>query len=785
MTKTEDVTAASKTATDVLDLFECHSRIITREEAAEIIAAVNKRSTLVIAETIVHNVPLRRAIVNILGQRISKKPDDMRSKKRGKSSVTLKTSFNDLRKHSWYDYVSELSTEFPEILILMINLMLPMRFGMSLEGVAVDRIVPKLGMVYAMMMNCRYNRFNAAQTVISCILMDNVVDSKVYDRLNAVGLCISYCTMCSLMDRLSKNSDVLVKDALTSGKFYRIVGDNLNYTENVREERREIHKCMHHYFLSNVLVSDPITNDFSDHPKIGKSEVKISDFIPTRQEIEIILTEVLPQVAGVACSNLLFLGNFKDCLKRIALRRNEKVSPTKVYCLGALPFNESLYQDDVRILEYYQNKIKDWYDGDIPSDVRIVIGGDLLTAERFRYAKMLRLGNCGPEGFENIGDVVFEFFHLQMKYLQKVYYKTLWNEKSTAQGTLKTEAERISRKSVNPGDNNHYTENKDFADSFTSSLLIVALQTFFGLDDLNGLPTKHCPPSSENIDEKTEWLQHALSKFISEYALHGWLGFQTVPDAEVENGNTVVERRTVTVTLRNGFTKNITLNKVMDEKVIQKQKKDSLKNYSHLALELGIVSFAFDSLCSNPDYERFMIVSKMIMMMLKSSHSQGKYAYYICRMLVQHLCLLSEKDSRQLFSSNFVRTKKTFVPADRSCEWSIGQAKRLIKHMGPNRSISLIEKRTRAMPSISEVTENYDRNSNVVQRFKVHGHQCASGDESAMVEDLVKLDPFVYHPGRDLEGFSSLPDSIMTKLDHSKYCAWLQKCSEDFLSAFV
>jgi hypothetical protein len=89
------------------------------------------------------------------------------------------------------------------------------------------------------------------------------------------------------------------------------------------------------------------------------------------------------------------------------------------------------------------------------------------------------------------------------------------------------------------------------------------------------------------------------------------------------------------------------------------------------------------------------------------------------------------------------------------------------------------------MPSISEVTENYDRNSNVVQRFKVHGHQCASGDESAMVEDLVKLDPFVYHPGRDLEGFSSLPDSIMTKLDHSKYCAWLQKCSEDFLSAFV
>lgn len=86
------------------------------------------------------------------------------------------------------------------------------------------------------------------------------------------------------------------------------------------------------------------------------------------------------------------------------------------------------YQDDVKILEWYQQLFqKIIQDSNSDPKMCFTIGGDQLTRERLSEARLLRLDNLDDQDkFVNIGACVAEFFHLGMNYLEKVVFGELW-----------------------------------------------------------------------------------------------------------------------------------------------------------------------------------------------------------------------------------------------------------------------------------------------------------------------------------------------------------------------
>ena len=97
------------------------------------------------------------------------------------------------------------------------------------------------------------------------------------------------------------------------------------------------------------------------------------------------------------------------------------VTKTEVIPLPCLPFNEQKYQDDVKILEWYQQLAgKIIRESGIDASTQFQISGDQLTRERFTEALLLRLDNINPrERFANLGQCTAEFFHLGMNYMEK------------------------------------------------------------------------------------------------------------------------------------------------------------------------------------------------------------------------------------------------------------------------------------------------------------------------------------------------------------------------------
>jgi hypothetical protein len=76
-------------------------------------------------------------------------------------------------------------------------------------------------------------------------------------------------------------------------------------------------------------------------------------------------------------------------------------------------------------------------------DIKINIGGDQLTRERFSRAKSLRAGANDPkEQLKHLHPITFEMFHLHMNFLM-VFFKFLYSEKSGDEVVLPTKYEIV------------------------------------------------------------------------------------------------------------------------------------------------------------------------------------------------------------------------------------------------------------------------------------------------------------------------------------------------------
>ena len=348
----------------------------------------------------------------------------------------------------------------------------------------------------------------------------------MFDRLQPLGVCLSYGAGIELLEKYAGQYNVEVIQALKDGKRIRLVGDNVNWKVNVHDERQDHHGRMYHAFGSAIIVQN--TNYIGlpcNHPQQPVEETESHLFIPSKEEYDCLKKDFAVTMLKVSAKHIPYFQKFLRYIpsyskiwtedKPAGLEQKNKVIP-----LPVLHLNEQKYDDVVQIMDFYEDLLVKCYReaGLDFSNGTVHIGGDQLTRERFSGAKRLRA--CGlnrEERLQHLSPITFEMFHLLMNFVQMIF-KQLYNEQSTAEiGTMKCEATRILRASVNPNVNEHFEADKDFIVSFVDSYIVAAVMDYFGLEDVHDVPSKNQLPEPCDSDNAKASILNAFSDIVQSY----------------------------------------------------------------------------------------------------------------------------------------------------------------------------------------------------------------------------------------------------------------------------
>ncbi|CAC5423561.1 unnamed protein product [Mytilus coruscus] len=287
---------------------------------------------------------------------------------------------------------------------------------------------------------------------------------------------------------------------------------------------------MEHAFASAVIVQN---TDFliyiSRSPFHCTMQVnEFRDYIPNPNDIQ----NIKIRLHHIDCFRVLqnhipFFRQFKRCYSNeISSPISDKLKQkSRVIPLAVLHKNEQRYQDVVGILDYYEKVVEDVCSsvGKNMDDVKIHIGGDLLTRERFSGAKNLRAHHAchvdPKDKFSHLSPITFELFHLLMNFLTMTF-KMLYSKESGAElGTLKSFQDRISRSNVGEDVKNKYDADKDFFISVVDMHIVECILHYFGMESVSSVPTLHVPPSFNNLEEKRQWFFETIGDVVSQYVL--------------------------------------------------------------------------------------------------------------------------------------------------------------------------------------------------------------------------------------------------------------------------
>ncbi len=635
-------------------------------------------------------------------------------------------------------------------------------------------------------MRAHFGELSRVQQVISMCLVNNISDKKVYDRLNKVGVCLSYNQSMEITNNVGSHFIDLLAEAVKENKYIRFIGDNLNFVVDVHDERQDHHKHMVHMFASSALAYEMFFTDKPNVPEIPIEQLRVEDVLPSRESYR----KVRPDFIKIAADNipkyipqLAFVADVVP--KTFASPDSEQFAKkTTVIPLPVLDLNEQHYAHVVQIFLQYQNWRREMRQkAGVPPDdnTRLHIGGDQLTRERFSHALHLRLRNpYNDERIDQLGPVTFEFLHLMMNILTKMIYHRLYKDSDMEQGTMKHAKERIHRHSVDPNDLKKYDQNRDLFISFFRMNLIEAATEFFGMEDRHGMPTKHIPPAFENDEEKKTWVYETLGRFIDEMVFPKFSGKQ---DMTEKQGERDIREVAYELKLSNGMKAQI-LRKQHEESHAAPEP-DYKKQHGHLVLELGTMFTYMCELIKCPNRERIICAVKMLLPMMKTNNPGAKYPLELLRFMVQQLSLLPIDEASRVLHACFVNTRgqiNTHVPADQQMEWIVKANKKHIKHMYGNKNEKTIKKKSSAIPGVQEIANNFDDHSNVIIRSKKHSERSAEQDELTILEELHQVRPFRHVSGRAYTSFPNINSSMLDSFDGNKFRAWFYEKKDTFVA---
>ncbi len=465
---------------------------------------------------------LRNGCVEILAKDNNRMAVTMNGRKHNKSEL-MKKDFESLRTVDFDNIVSEFKCKFPELFQQVTRLM-----NCTENEVAYQKAIPRLTMVYSIIMFTRNQELSKVQRLMSVCYNESLCEQSVYDRGNRLGINLCYSSSLDLVEVIGEEYlDVLVR-ALGEDKVLRFIADNIDFHVGVHKETKERHKHLVHMTGCAALINENYFSDLASTPEIPLDQLTIDDILLKPAEYKIIRKEVVKQVVDNVVPHIPSLQFLKEAIPDTyeGPESHKYVHKTKVVPMEVLNYNSQQYQGTVKILDNFENILSEVHKkrGDAPKTYQT--GGDQLTRDRFSGAKLLRLGNENAAArFDHLMPITFEFLHLGFNFLEKAIFKPLYNDKGISEvGTLKAEVTRCFRNDFNTDATKAYAADRDFVMDYTAGLQVEAVKHFFGIDDVNCGPTKNAPPNFSSKKQKKEWVYNTIGEIIDLYIFPCWTG---------------------------------------------------------------------------------------------------------------------------------------------------------------------------------------------------------------------------------------------------------------------
>ncbi|VDH98438.1 Hypothetical predicted protein [Mytilus galloprovincialis] len=154
------------------------SKVITTKDIVMLRHTMSTtRNTKNMSSIIMSIEPLREAILDNISNSVGDRPNEMRNKKKGYTSYLMEKGPESLEELNFEKVIEEMKQKFPEVLQILICIMLPKEKRSS--EIALANILPRLAMIYGMMMQSRYHELSSIQRVIAMCLADNICDQSV------------------------------------------------------------------------------------------------------------------------------------------------------------------------------------------------------------------------------------------------------------------------------------------------------------------------------------------------------------------------------------------------------------------------------------------------------------------------------------------------------------------------------------------------------------------------------------------------------------------------------
>jgi hypothetical protein len=333
----------------------------------------------------------------------------------------------------------------------------------------------------------------------------------VFDRLNRLGLSISYGHSLRILDSFGGYYIDYLRAAVRNGLAFRIVGDNINWMSTVHDERADHHGKLVNGFCSVAILQTVFFEDMSSQ---SAGPAVPEDYLLASADLVLLRRLIIHLVLDVLRTHLPCFAFLPD--DTFSQEHGSKLNvKSTVIPLPILLDDEMKYEDVLHTMDWYEELLANVYGEHIPATH---IGGDQLTRERLSGSKRLRASAKTPaRRFDHLTPITFEFFHLQMNVL-KYAFKDLFCKSCTSTGTLFATAIRINRKNFNGDVTSHFDTHKDFTVSFIDAHIVEAAMEFFAIDTTMSSPTRHWQHGM-NEEEKRLWATSVVGQFVDEYVL--------------------------------------------------------------------------------------------------------------------------------------------------------------------------------------------------------------------------------------------------------------------------
>lgn len=178
---------------------------LSNAELSTIISILSLRSRRELVKSLLDFDYFCNIIEDVTLTKLSKNCDILSNRKRGRLSVLVAKEYEDLKTFEWNEVITELLNEFPLLAKTFLAFLLPDSLS---DGAKMDRLstlIPRIGFLYAVLAQGRNQELSRVQRMIDILLFDSICDQKVFDRLNPLGICLSYSHSVRIMDKIASH----------------------------------------------------------------------------------------------------------------------------------------------------------------------------------------------------------------------------------------------------------------------------------------------------------------------------------------------------------------------------------------------------------------------------------------------------------------------------------------------------------------------------------------------------------------------------------------------------